>query len=129
MIHPLFRLLVSEPQMLADHVEAYAELVTEEVGAMAQSMKRRALMLAASGVCFALGLFFGAIALMLWGATPDDSMRAPWMLWLVPGLPLVGGVVCWFLAKKAAEGNHGLAAIRKQFAADAAMLRSVGAGS
>ena len=32
MIHPLFRLIASEPQMLADHVEAYSELVGEEVG-------------------------------------------------------------------------------------------------
>ena len=30
-IHPLLRLLVTEPQLLADHVEAYAVLVDEEI--------------------------------------------------------------------------------------------------
>ena len=31
MIHPLLRLIATEPQVLGDHVEAYAELVGDEV--------------------------------------------------------------------------------------------------
>jgi hypothetical protein len=129
MIHPLFRLLVSEPQMLADHVEAYAELVTEEAGAVAQGVKRRMLLHAASLVGIVLGVLFGAVALMIWAAAPDDTMRAPWVLWAVPGVPLIAGIACHFLARKPAEESRGMKVIREQLAADAEMLRSVGAGS
>jgi hypothetical protein len=129
MIHPLFRLLVSEPQMLADHVEAYAELVTEEAGAVAQSVKRRMLLHAASLVGVVLGVLFGAVALMIWAAAPDDTMRAPWVLWAVPGVPLIAGIACHFMARKPAEESRGMKVIREQLAADAEMLRSVGAGS
>jgi len=31
MIHPLLRLIATEPQLLGDHVEAYADLVGDEV--------------------------------------------------------------------------------------------------
>ncbi|HZN87007.1 MAG TPA: phage holin family protein [Burkholderiales bacterium] len=129
MIHPLFRLLVSEPQMLADHVEAYAELVTEEVGTVAAQMKRRALLTAAGGVCLLLALLFAAIALMLWGSAPDGAMRAPWVLWVVPGVPLAIGAACLLMARKKDEGAHGVQAIKQQFAEDLAMLRSVRAAS
>ena len=127
MIHPLFRLLVSEPQMLADHVEAYAELVSEEVGAVAARMKRRMLLQAVSLVGIGLGLFFGVIALMLWAAVPE--LRAPWVLIAVPVVPLLVGIGCRFGANKPPEETHGMKVIREQMAADAAMLRSVGAQS
>jgi len=32
MIHPLLKLVATQPQLLADHAEAYAELVGEEFG-------------------------------------------------------------------------------------------------
>jgi len=127
MIHPLFRLLVSEPQMLADHVEAYAELVTEELGAAATRMKRRVVMQVASLAGIVLGVFFGLIALMLWAAVPE--LRAPWVLIAVPGVLLVGGIAARLLASKPEEESSGMQAIREQFAADAAMLRSVSAQS
>jgi uncharacterized membrane protein YqjE len=127
MIHPLFRLLVSEPQMLADHVEAYAELVTEEVGAAAARMKRRVMMQVVSVAGFVLGAFFALLALMLWAAVPE--LRAPWVLVAVPAVLLVGGIACRLLAKTPEEETSGMKAIREQFAADAAMLRSVSAQS
>jgi hypothetical protein len=127
MIHPLFRLLVSEPQMLADHVEAYAELVTEEVGAVATRIKRRLLMQAISVFAIVFAVLLAAIALMLWAVAPVDGMRAPWMLIVVPAVPAVLAIGCYFGARKPADDTHGMKAIREQFAADAAMLRSVSA--
>ncbi|MFL6665104.1 MAG: hypothetical protein ACJ8G7_23275 [Rhizobacter sp.] len=127
MIHPLFRLLVSEPQMLADHVEAYAELVAEEAGAVANRIKRRLLMQAISVFAVIFAVFLAAIALMLWAVVPTESMRAPWMLIVVPGVPAILAIGCYFGAKKPAEDSRGMKAIREQMAADAEMLRSVGA--
>jgi Kef-type K+ transport system membrane component KefB len=127
MIHPLFRLLVAEPQLIADHVEAYAQLVTEEAGAMAAQIKHRVLMQVVSLAGLLLGAFFALFALMLWAAVPE--LRAPWVLVAVPAVLLAGGIVCWLMAKTPEEESHGMKAIREQLAADAAMLRSVSAQS
>jgi hypothetical protein len=126
MIHPLFRLLVSEPQLLAEHVEAYSELVSAEVGAVTTQLKRRAIMHGLSVGLLVVGIFFLGGALMLWAAIPTDQMNQPWVLWAVPAIPIVMAVWSHFAAK-APVAEHGTRTIREQLAADAAMLRSVSA--
>jgi hypothetical protein len=125
MIHPLFRLLVSEPQMLAEHVEAYAELVTEEAGAVAKRIKRKMMLHAVSLLAAFLTLILASMGVMLWAAVPAESMRAPWALLLVPAATALIAVGAHMAAASHAGEERGLKAIREQFAADAAMLRSV----
>jgi hypothetical protein len=124
MIQPLFRLLVSEPQMLAEHVEAYSELVAEEFGAVTTQWKRRAALYALSLCCILVFVMLLGVALMLWAVMPAQSMNAPWLLVATPALPLVLGLWAHFSAQ-APAAEHGFKAIREQMAADAAMLRSV----
>jgi hypothetical protein len=126
MIHPLFRLIASEPQMLASHVEAYSELVAEEVGAVTSQWKKRAALHAMSLGCALLAVIMVGVALMLWAVVPIDDMNAPWALIVVPGIPVVLAVWSHFAAK-APVAEHGFKAIKEQLAADAAMLRSVSA--
>jgi len=126
MIHPLFRLIASEPQMLASHVEAYSELVAEEVGAVTSQWKKRAALHAVSLVCGIVALVMVGVALMLWAVVPVENMRAPWMLLAAPAIPVVLAVWSHFAAK-APVAEHGFKTIREQLAADAAMLRSVSA--
>lgn len=126
MIHPLFRLLVSEPQMLADHVEAYSELVAEEVGAVTTQWKKRAVLHAVSVASISLAAILVGVALLLWAAIPIDAMNAPWGLIAVPGVFIVLAVWAHFAAR-APVAERGFKAIREQLAADAAMLRSVSA--
>jgi uncharacterized membrane protein YqjE len=124
LIHPLFRLIASRPQMIADHVEAYSALIAEEVGAATSGWKRR-LVLGAVGLCCAgVALVLGGVALMLWACLPIDDMRAPWALLAVPGVPALGAIGCYIGLRTAATGN-GFKAIREQLSADAAMLREV----
>lgn len=124
MIHPLFRLLVSEPQLLADHVEAYSELVAEEMSAVTTQWKKRAALHAISLVAMLVALLLIGVALLLWAAIPLDSMNAPWALIVVPAAFLALGVWAHFSAGKKMP-QHGVSAIREQLQADAAMLRSV----
>jgi hypothetical protein len=112
MIHPLFRLIVSDPQLLADHVEAYSELIAEEVGAVTTHWKKRAALHAVSLACTVVTVVLAGVAVMLWAVVP------------APGIPFVLAVWAHFAAK-APETEHGFKAIREQLAADAAMLRSV----
>lgn len=124
MIHPLFRLLVSEPQMLADHVEAYSELVSEEMGAVTAQWKRRAILHAVSLACAGVAVMLIGMGLMLWAAVPIENMNSPWALIIIPAIPLIMAVWAHFAAKAPAS-EHGFKTIREQLAADAAMLRSV----
>ena len=124
MIHPLFRLIVSDPQLLADHVEAYSELVAEEVGAVTTQWKKRAALHAVSLACIVVTVVLAGVSVMLWAVVPVDNMNAPWALVVAPGIPLALAVWAHFAAK-APVAEHAFKAIREQLAADAAMLRGV----
>jgi hypothetical protein len=124
MIHPLFRLIVSDPQLLADHVEAYSELVAEEVGAVTAQWKKRTALHVVSLACLFVAVVLAGVAVMLWAVVPVGNMNQPWALFAAPCIPLILGVWSHFAAK-APVAEHGFKAIREQLAADAAMLRSV----
>ena len=126
MIHPLFRLIASEPQMLADHVEAYTDLVSEEVASAAAQWKRQAVAAALVIVLAIVTAVLAGVAVMLWAVTPPDTIHAPWALIIVPLVPALAAGWAWFSAKSGDKGQ-GFAAIKAQLAADAAMLRSVSA--
>lgn len=125
MIHPLFRLLARQPHLVAEHAQAYAALVGEQVGEAASSLKRRALLMAVAGVLLLVGVILLGVAFMLWGASAKDSMRAPWALFVGPLLPIAGGVGC-FLAAKGKPSVSPLDKVREQLNADIGMLREVG---
>jgi hypothetical protein len=124
MIHPLFRLIASEPQMLADHVEAYSDLVSEEVASAAAKWKRQAISAAIIVVCAIVTAVLAGVSVMLWAVTPPDNIHSPWLLFIAPLIPALVAVWAWFSAKSGDDGQ-GFAAIKAQLAADAAMLRSV----
>ena len=69
-------------------------------------------------------LVFAGVAIMLWAVTPPENLHAPWALVIVPLVPALVAAGFWFSAKSG-DKSQGFAAIKAQFAADAAMLRSV----
>lgn len=123
-IHPLFRLIASRPQMIADHVEAYSELVADEVSSATLALKNRVLLTAVGLACGAVALVLAGVAVMLWAVIPVNAMNVAWALIVVPSLPGVACAVCFVAIRRAAVGN-GFKTLREQFAADAAMLREV----
>jgi len=125
MIHPLFRLIASQPQLLADHLEAYAELVGQEVGSITKQWKRRSLMMAAAVGCIVLAVILGGVALLLWAAIPTADMPAAWGLIAVPGVLVIAAVALMFGAKSSVDTAKAFDKIRQQLRADAAMLREV----
>ncbi|NDP40045.1 MAG: hypothetical protein GZ093_15050 [Rhodoferax sp.] len=122
MIHPLFLLIATRPQLLADHAEAYAELVATEVGHVSTTWKRRALLYAVALGCLAVGAVLAGVALMLWAVIPVASMHAPWVLFAAPVVPMVLALWC-LLAARSPGDSSGFDTIRQQMKADLAMLR------
>ena len=125
-MHPLFQLIATRPQLLADHAEAYAALVAVEVPRISAAWQRSAVFNALALCALIAGLVLAGVALMLWATLPDAPMRAAWVLLAVPLLALSAALAC---AMAARSGDAGVAMnnLRLQIAADIALLRAAAA--
>src|SRR5262249_14834866 len=117
MIHPLLTLIATKPQLLGDHVEAYAELVGTEVGKTSKLLMMRIVYGVAAAFLLSTFITFTGVAIMFWAVVPTDSMNVPWLLVLVPLVPLVGGVFCLVRAK-ASTGRNAFETVKEQLSAD-----------
>lgn len=126
MLHPLLHLVTSQPQLLADHAEAYADLFGEELGAASAQWKRKALLSAVALCGVGVASVLAGVALMLWAVIPPADIQAPWALIIAPLLPLLVAAAC-VLAARAQPGGAAFDAMRQQVKADVAMLREVSA--
>lgn len=124
--HPLLRLLVEQPQLLGEHVAAYASLAaTEGTLAVAGVRRRMALQLLALA-CGAVSIGLVGVAVMLWAVLPINSLRpgAGWVLMMVPAVP--AGAALWlYRATRQPRGYDPFAALKEQGVADLALLREL----
>jgi hypothetical protein len=125
MIHPLLRLIATQPQLLADHAEAYAGLVGEEVGRATAIWKRRAIFSAVALAMGAVSVVLIGVAVMLWGITAPSSMHSPWALIIVPAAPAVIALISFLMAQQ--DATDAFVDLKQQVAADLSMLREVSA--
>ncbi len=122
MLHPVFRLAASQPQLLAEHAAGYAGLLAEEMTNSGVQLKRRITLQIVGLLSLMVAAILAGVALLLWAALPATSLQQPWLLWLTPLLPAVLGA--WaLLAAKSDSAPPAFAALREQFAQDAALLR------
>ncbi len=126
MIHPLLRLAATEPQLIGDHVEAYAALVGEEVSKVSTSLIIRAALFATALVLVAVGLVLVGVALLFCAAIPASDFPAAWAMVVVPLAPFVIAVGCVVFARSRPTEKP-FDTIKKQLHADMAMLREVSA--
>lgn len=125
MIHPLLRLVATQPQLLADHAEAYAGLVGDEIGRSAASIKQRVLLNAVALCLLGVAAVLTGVSLMLWAVIPAANVQAPWALIAAPAAPAVVAVVCALLGQR--KPADAFAELKQQVAADLVMLREVSA--
>ena len=123
MMHPLLRLLSTEPQLLIEHADAYAELVIADLRMASSEYQRQALLMASALCCAGVAAVLIGVALMLWATVPGNAMQARWLLCAVPAAPAIATVLCLFAARRRAEGKFDN--VRLQLRADLAMLRDV----
>ncbi|MEO6974160.1 MAG: hypothetical protein ABI135_12165 [Rhodoferax sp.] len=124
MLHPLLHLVATQPRLLLDHAEGYADLVAEEIANASAAWKRRALLSAIALFCLGVAVIFAGVALMLWAVAPALQNRALGILVAVPVLPLFIGLLCLLIAKVGDKGGA-FDDLRRQVRADMNMLREV----
>lgn len=120
MIHPVFRLAAAQPMLLADHVGAYAGLVTEELLLMGMALKRRWMWQLFGAVCLGISAVLAGVSVLLWASiTPPAG--ALWWLVLTPALPCAVGLWAWWVARKRTP-ELAFAQLRLQLLQDTALL-------
>lgn len=129
MLHPLFHLIATQPQLLGDHAQAYGELIGTELATQAMALKRRALLGALALCLLGVATVLAGVALMLWVTlVPAPPQAALWVLALVPGVPGLLALVCGLLARAPNNASDpAFAELRRQVQADMALLRGLGA--
>lgn len=125
MMRPLLQLMASEPELLSEHLQSYAELLGEEVGSFQDQFKRHWVMFAVLALLVTVTLILSGVGLMLWLVTPTaqlQQLQLPWALWLVPfGMTALCVTIAVIMKKE--ERTPGFQALRQQIAADMAMLK------
>jgi hypothetical protein len=121
MLHPLLRLALARPDLLADHAGAYAELAVVSAREALADWQVRLLGWALLAAGLLLCLAFSGVALMLHGAVASPPM--PWLLWAVPLAPALLALLGWWLARRRVTGSHE-SSVARQFEADLALLKA-----
>ncbi|OYW38206.1 MAG: hypothetical protein B7Z35_07905 [Hydrogenophilales bacterium 12-61-10] len=114
MLSPLIRLLISEPGLLLGHAAGYAAVIRQDASGWPTRLKLRIgwlLVLAASGL---LGIALAGVGLMLFAVTGVQH----WLLWAVPGLPLVITLVAALKLAQAPPTHPSFARVRTQLCED-----------
>lgn len=123
MIHPLLRLALARPDLLADHASAYAELAVVNAREAVADWQRRLLGWALLAVGVLLCTVFGGVALMLHGAVAAPVV--PWLLWAVPAAPaLLALYGAWLASRRHVTNAVRGVSMAQQFEADLALLRA-----
>jgi hypothetical protein len=121
MVHPIFSVLITRPELVMDHVSGYAALVQEEASTVGVQVARRAAAWAVAGVGVLVFLVLAGVAAML-AATSGFH----WALVIVPVIPLAAAVGGFLMARKPMP-SKAFTELRAQLDADAQALRTMGA--
>jgi hypothetical protein len=121
-IHPIFTVLVSRPELVVDHVAGYAALVQEEASTVGVEVAKRAVAWAVAVMAAVVFLVLAGVAVML-GAIQDEFH---WALVLVPAAALAMSVAAFFVARQRLP-SKAFNELKAQLDADAQALRTIGA--
>lgn len=124
MIHPLIRLLASEPHLVAEHLGAYFSLIGREAQDAKTEWLARVILGSLSVCSIGVAAVLAGVAVMLWAVTPGLSEQAQWVLGAVPAVALLVAVVSGWLAKRK-SGPSAFSEVQQQVSADLRMLKEV----
>ena len=118
MLHPLFSTLIQRPDLVADHVAAYAALFGEEASSAGTEVISK--VVAWVLVVLAMVVFLGLAGTALMLGMLQNQFH--WVLVVVPGVALALGIVALVFAKKPLKSEH-FPELKAQIDSDARALR------
>lgn len=121
LVHPIFSVLMSRPELVLEHLSGYATLAQEEASSVGSELAKRAMAWAVCAVSALLFLVFAGVAVML-GAVHEEFH---WALVVVPAVPLVLAAVAFGKARERLPARA-FTELRRQLDADAQALRTLG---
>ena len=124
MLHPIFSVLVSKPELVMDHVAGYAALVRDEASSVGLELAKRAIAWGVTLFGFLVFLILAGVAAML------GAMLAGfhWVLVAAPGVALAISVGAFLVARKRLP-EKAFTELKAQLDADAQTLRAISARS
>jgi hypothetical protein len=122
MVHPIFSVLITRPELVMDHVAGYAALVQEEASIVGVQVARRVIAWGVAVLGLIVFLVLAGVAVML-GAMQGEFH---WVLVAAPGAALAVSVLAWSVARQRLS-TQAFTELKAQLDADAQALRAVGA--
>ena len=123
MVHPIFSVLITRPELVVDHVAGYAALVQEEASNVGLEVAKRVIAWAVAALGLLVFLVLAGVAVML-GAIHEFH----WALVLAPGVALLVSVLAWSFARQRLPAKA-FTELKAQLDADAQALRTLGAST
>ena len=123
MVHPIFSVLITRPELVMDHVSGYAALVQEEASSVGLQVAKRAIAWGVAILALIVFLVLVGVAVML-GAI--DGFH--WALVLTPAAALAVSLLAWNVARQKLPAKA-FTELKAQLDADAQALRTIGARS
>lgn len=117
-MHPLYLTIVRRPDLIIDHLSAYAALLSQEASQASQSLVNRALIWAVAVMSGFIGVVLSGTALML-GVLHNQFH---WILVAVPGVMILCALWAVACTKQAVFAGH-FSNIQSQVSSDAQALR------
>jgi peptidoglycan/LPS O-acetylase OafA/YrhL len=124
MVHPIFSLLITKPELVMEHVAGYASLMREEASSVGLEVAKRAVAWGVTLFAALVFLILAGVAAML--AAMQDQFH--WAFVLVPLVPLAIAVAAFMVARKRLP-EKAFGELKAQLDADAQALRAIGARS
>jgi hypothetical protein len=122
MVHPIFSVLITKPELVMEHVAGYASLMRDEASSVGKEVAKRAIAWGVTLFALLVFLILAGVAAML--AAIQDQFH--WAFLLVP-LVSLGIAVAGFLVARKPLPEKAFTELKAQLDADAQALRAIGA--
>ena len=124
MVHPIFSVLITKPELVMEHVAGYASLMRDEASSVGIEVAKRAVAWAVTLFSLLVFLILAGVAVML--AAVDEQFH--WAFVIVPAVALAIAVAAFSMARKRLP-EKAFTELKAQLDADAQALRAIGARS
>lgn len=124
MVHPIFSVLITKPELVMEHVAGYAALMREEASSVGIEVAKRAVAWAVTLFALLVFLILAGVAAML--AAVQDQFH--WAFVIVPAIALAISGAAFTVARKRLP-EKAFTELKAQLDADAQALRAIGARS